>query len=376
MTPKHMPRRDFLASCLAGIPVVALDWESFPREAGRPIERERPGLRRRHHRRRIGRPELRRRLRPAGFPAARHREALQAGRIRHHLGRPRGFRLRRVPALDDVGERDGVYDLFRASAEVEGVTFVPSKVLYRVVFCRARYWGADRDVPRYMPPLSDPFPEDGAASKEAWSRTCGPRLRHQKVLAAAGRSDITRFVQASSMLAEALRQALGAFVDAGVGEPESSGPCCGSGLRTHAIEDVPRYWVLPTMGWSRRRAAPTSSADREDQRRLGRAHRGLRRQGVSSGRGSLRSREGRRGPVGVRTKERQEFRASRTSRTPTPPDTFGKMRRRAGYGRRHPGPDGEAAHEPRRVSRSSSAWKSPGQGARLLEDRDLLRRRL
>ena len=34
MTPKNMPRRDFLASCLAGIPVVALDWESFPK--GKP----------------------------------------------------------------------------------------------------------------------------------------------------------------------------------------------------------------------------------------------------------------------------------------------------------------------------------------------------
>jgi hypothetical protein len=31
MIPKHMPRRDFLTSMLAGIPVVALDWENFPR---------------------------------------------------------------------------------------------------------------------------------------------------------------------------------------------------------------------------------------------------------------------------------------------------------------------------------------------------------
>ncbi len=31
MTPKHMPRRDFLTSMLAGISVVALNWEMLSR---------------------------------------------------------------------------------------------------------------------------------------------------------------------------------------------------------------------------------------------------------------------------------------------------------------------------------------------------------
>ena len=31
MTPRQTPRRDFLTSLLAGIPIVALDWDSFPR---------------------------------------------------------------------------------------------------------------------------------------------------------------------------------------------------------------------------------------------------------------------------------------------------------------------------------------------------------
>ena len=30
MTRKYMPRRGFLTSMLAGIPIVALDWASFP----------------------------------------------------------------------------------------------------------------------------------------------------------------------------------------------------------------------------------------------------------------------------------------------------------------------------------------------------------
>ena len=101
MTPKHMPRRDFLASMLAGIPVVALDWESFPR--GKPsavpkgsgpaydaviIGAGLGGLS-------CGAAFVRQGFRPLVIE-----KHFKPGGYATTFARPGGLRLRRVPALD------------------------------------------------------------------------------------------------------------------------------------------------------------------------------------------------------------------------------------------------------------------------------------
>ncbi len=102
MAPKHMPRRDFLVSMLAGIPIVALDWESFPRgKPDAPSKGSGPaydaviigaglgGLS-------CGAAFVRQGFRPLVIE-----KHFKPGGYATTFGRPGGLRFRRVPALDD-----------------------------------------------------------------------------------------------------------------------------------------------------------------------------------------------------------------------------------------------------------------------------------
>ena len=163
MAPKHMPRRDFLASCLAGVPVVALDWESFPRgkqdaasKGSGPaydaviIGAGLGGLS-------CGAAFVRQGFRPLVIE-----KHFKPGGYATTFGRPGGFVFDASLHSTTVGERDGVYDLLPGFPEIKGLEFRPAQDPLPGHLSRARHPG--------------PLPRRARLRPQALA-TCSPRRR-------------------------------------------------------------------------------------------------------------------------------------------------------------------------------------------------------
>ncbi len=252
MIPKHMPRRDFLTSMLAGIPVVTLDWESFPRgrqegaaKGNRPtydaviIGAGLGGLS-------CGAAFVRRGFRPLVIE-----KHFKPGGYATTFGRPGGFVFDVSLHSITVGKRDGVFDLLPGFPEIKGVEFVPHKVLYRAIYPEHDIRVPSCDVPKYVRTLSDLFPEEKAGIEGLVGDMQGLAAEIGKYSAAEGKVDMSRFLQDFPVLAKTFGKTWGAMVDARVSDPKLKAVFSALwgyyGLPPSRLS--PYYYAMPTIGY-------------------------------------------------------------------------------------------------------------------------------
>jgi all-trans-retinol 13,14-reductase len=252
MTPKHMPRRDFLTSMLAGIPIAALDWESFPKGKHDAVSKGSGpaydaviigaglgGLS-------CGAAFVRQGFRPLVIE-----KHIKPGGYATTFGRPGGFVFDASLHSTTVGERNGVRDLLPGFPEIKGIEFVPHKVLYRVIYPEHDIRVPSRDVPGYVRELSDLFPEEKAGIEGLVGDMQGLASDIGKYSAAGGKVDMTRFAQDYPALAKTFGKTWGTMVDARVKNPKLKAVVSALwgyyGLPPSRLS--PYYYALPTIGY-------------------------------------------------------------------------------------------------------------------------------
>jgi all-trans-retinol 13,14-reductase len=250
MTPKQILRRDFLTSMLAGIPVVALDWESFPRgkqEAGRKdgafdaviIGAGLGGLS-------CGAAFVRQGFRP--LVIEKHDKP---GGYATTFKRPGGFVFDASLHSTSAGERNGVFDLIPGFPEIKGLEFVPHKTLYRVIYPDHDIRVPDRNLAAYVADLTARFPEEKAGIEGLFGDMQGLVADVGRIQAAGGRIDTTRFAQDYPFLVKTFGKPWGAMVDARLKGPKLKAIISALwgyfGLPPSRVS--PFYYALPTLGY-------------------------------------------------------------------------------------------------------------------------------
>jgi phytoene dehydrogenase-like protein len=253
MTPRQIPRRDFLTSLLAGIPVVALDWESFPK--GQQNATTSKGSGTAYDAVIIGAG-----LGGLSCGAAFARQGFRPLVIEKHVKpggyattfqRPGGFIFDASLHSTTVGERNGLRDLLPGFPEIKGVEFVPHKTLYRAIYPDHDIRVPARDLARYVNDLTARFPDEKAGIEGLFGDMQGLASDINRYSAAGGRVDMARFVQDYPGLAKAFGKTWGAMVDARVTSPKLKAIVSALwgyyGLPPSRLS--PYYYALPTIGY-------------------------------------------------------------------------------------------------------------------------------
>jgi all-trans-retinol 13,14-reductase len=156
MADKNMQRRDFLKTCLSGIPLLMLDWESFPKGKGTgEAENEFDAVI-------IGSG-----LGGLSCGAAFARQGFRPLVLEQHsvpggyattFKRPGGFVFDVSLHSTTVGERGGVHNLIPEFPEIEDVEFAPHPYLYRAIFPDYDLRVPQKNLKAYLEILMKQFP--------------------------------------------------------------------------------------------------------------------------------------------------------------------------------------------------------------------------
>jgi phytoene dehydrogenase-like protein len=255
MTPKYMPRRDFLTSLLAGIPTVTLDWESFPkgkRDAGGAQAKGNAydaviigaglgGLS-------CGAAFVRQGFRP--LIIEKHDKP---GGYATTFKRPGGFVFDASLHSTTVGERNGIRGLIPGFPEIEGVEFVPHRTLYRAIYPDYDIRVPNRNLAGYVAGLAAKFPEEKAGIEGLFADMQGLAADVSRISAAGSKVDMTRFAQDYPFLVKTFGQPWGVMVDARLKNPKLKAIVSALwgyfGLPPSRLS--PFYYALPTIGYLR-----------------------------------------------------------------------------------------------------------------------------
>jgi all-trans-retinol 13,14-reductase len=158
MFDKTIQRRDFLKTFLSGIPLVALDWNSFPRGRGTTTaEKDFDAVI-------IGSG-----LGGLSCAAAFARQGFRPLVLEQHsvpggyattFRRPGGFVFDVSLHSTTVGERGGMHNLIPGFPEIEDVEFVPHPYLYRAIFPDYDLRVPQKNVKAYLEMLVKHFPDE------------------------------------------------------------------------------------------------------------------------------------------------------------------------------------------------------------------------
>jgi phytoene dehydrogenase-like protein len=250
MTPKLIPRREFLASLLAGIPMAALDWESFPRgkqDAGRKendydaviIGAGLGGLS-------CGAAFARQGFRPLVLEAH-----TKPGGYATTFARPGGFVFDASLHSTTVFSRNGVFDLIPGFPEIKGIEFVPHRTLYRAIFPDYDIRVPDRNLSAYIADLAAKFPEEKEGIEGLFGDMKGLSSDVGRISGAGGKIDISRFAQDYPFLAKTMGKPWGVMVDARLKNPKLKAIVSALwgyyGLPPSRLS--PYYYAIPTIGY-------------------------------------------------------------------------------------------------------------------------------
>lgn len=184
-------RRDFLKTALAGIPALALDWDSFPRGDQTPSPKDTwdavvigSGL---------GGLSCAAAFARQGFRALVLEQHSVPGGYATTFKRPGGFEFDVSLHSTTVGERNGVYNLIPGFPEIEDINFVPHHGLYRAIFPDHDIRVPQKDVAGYLAILTGYFPAEKEGLENLFSAMQGVVSDLNKYSAAGGKVDMATF---------------------------------------------------------------------------------------------------------------------------------------------------------------------------------------
>ena len=243
-------RRDFLKTLLAGVPLVAWDWNSFPR--GSRQTQVPPGT--------YDAVVIGAGLGGLSAAAAFARQGYKVVVLEQHgvpggyassFKRPGGFTFDVSLHSTTVGIRDGTANLIYGFPEIQDVVFKPHKPLYRTIYPDYDIRVPDRDMAGYIKVLKTNFPDDGSAIDAIFADMKGLSDDVGRLSSTAGQADMTNFPQKFPFLFKNFNRTWGAMLDDRVKNPKLKAVISGLwgyfGLPPSKLS--PFYYAMPVVGY-------------------------------------------------------------------------------------------------------------------------------
>ena len=249
MLKDKIVRRDFLKAMLAGIPALALDWDSFPRgdkSASAQGQRDAviigAGL---------GGLSCAAAFARQGFKPLVLEQHFVPGGYATTFKRPGGFEFDVSLHSTSVGERNGIHNLIPGFPEIKDIVFVPHKVLYRAIFPDYDIRVAHRDVDGYIKILTGYFPEETEGIQNLFQAMQGLLTDLNKYNGAAGKVDMSTFPHDFPNLFKSVTSTWGKFQDSYIKNPKLKAIVSSLwgyfGLPPSKLASI--YYAMPLMGY-------------------------------------------------------------------------------------------------------------------------------
>lgn len=253
MSKQAMARRDFLKAVLASLPVLALDWDSFPRGDAFGGRRARAaenwdaviiggGL---------GGLSCAAAFARQGFRPLVLEQHTVAGGYATSFRRPGGFVFDASLHSTSVGERGGVANLIPGFPEIESVEFVPHKVLYRGIFPQHEIRVAHKDPAAYFRQLREMFPAEATGLEHLEQTMVALVDELGRYQAASPNVDQANFPRDYPTMLRCFGATWGQIQDANLKDPQLKGIVSAMwgyfGLPPSKLAAF--YYVLPVMGY-------------------------------------------------------------------------------------------------------------------------------
>jgi len=249
MSHKSLERRDFLKSLLAGIPILALDWSSFPRANISDLEEGQfdaiiigSGL---------GGLSCAAAFARQGFKPLVLEQHSRPGGYATTFKRPGGFVFDVSLHSTVVGEREGIHNLIPGFPEIKEVEFVPHKTLYRIIYPDFDIRVPSKDVPGYIKKLVSLFPEEKQGIEGIFDDMKGVSDDINKLSGAGGQVDMSRFPSDFPYLFKSFNKTWGELVDARIKNPKLKAIISSLwgyyGLPPSKLASF--YYAMPTIGY-------------------------------------------------------------------------------------------------------------------------------
>jgi phytoene dehydrogenase-like protein len=252
MIKEALARRDFLKAMLAGIPLLALDWDALPRGESPPADAADRwdaviiggGL---------GGLSCAAAFARQGFRPLVLEQHSVAGGYATAFRRPGGFLFDASLHSTTVGERGGVHNLIPGFPEIQSVEFVPHKVLYRAIFPEHDIRVPHRDPDGYIRMLSERFPDEKEGLQNLYQIMQGLAADLARYQAAAGNVDRLTFARDYPHLLRCFNSTWGQIQDSCLKNPQLKGIVSGLwgyfGLPPSKLASL--YYIMPLMGYLR-----------------------------------------------------------------------------------------------------------------------------
>ena len=218
---KEMDRRDFLKSALAALPLLRLDWDSFPQaKQPRPDDKDfdaiiiGSGL---------GGLSCAAAFARQGYKPIVLEQHNQAGGYATTFSRPGGFTFDASLHSTTVGERQGIRNLIDGFPEITEVEFVAHRPLYRAIFPDYDIRVPQRNIQAYIDLLIKDFPAEKEGIIGLFGDIQGLGRDIRKYSEAGGRVDMSRFPQEFPALFKAYNKTWAGLLDPWVKDPKLKG---------------------------------------------------------------------------------------------------------------------------------------------------------
>ena len=218
MLRKRVPRRDFLKTLLSGIPMLSLDWDSFPR--GKNTGRDDTEFDAVIIGSGLGGLSCAAAFARQGFKPLVLEQHYVPGGYASAFKRPGGFMFDVSLHSTTVGERGGVWNLIPGFPEIEDVEFVPHPNLYRAIFPDHDIRVPQKNMKKYVAMLAGYFPEEKKGIEGLFEDMEGLSRDIQKYSQAGGQVDMSRFPQDYPYLFKSYTKTWGGMVDARIENPK------------------------------------------------------------------------------------------------------------------------------------------------------------
>ncbi len=211
MLDKSLQRRDFLKTLLAGIPILALDWDSFP--TGKNTAKSETEFDAVVIGAGLGGLSCAAAFARQGFKPLVLEQHYVPGGYASAFKRPGGFVFDVSLHSTTVGERNGIHNLIPGFPEIKDVEFVPHPSLYRAIFPDHDYRVPQRNLKKYIEMLVGYFPEEKQGIEGIFEDMSGLSGDINKYSQAGGQVDMSTFPKEFPYLFRNHNRTWGALVD-------------------------------------------------------------------------------------------------------------------------------------------------------------------
>lgn len=218
MPKREIDRREFIASVIGGLSLMALDWSAFPRGAGAQTGADEfdaviigSGL---------GGLSCAAAFARQGFRPVVLEQHDKPGGYATSFKRPGGFEFDVSLHSTTIGQRDGVHNLIPGFPEITGVEFHPHPNLYRVILPDYDIRVPQRDVEGYVADLTGRFPQEKDGIAALVDDMKGVSDDIGKLSTARGQVDMSRFAVDFPHLFRSAMMTWGQMVDARISDPK------------------------------------------------------------------------------------------------------------------------------------------------------------